>query len=120
MKSCFHLQKGIKKMNGKILSPLVRSDPIKEEILIDIEIIYPYLNLKPMLFVTQSVLKKPDGTISKPSPRKVFPQQKSNDFVFDPAPYIIDFGIAQAMKDPARYNKEFERVIGELFSTNCS
>lgn len=108
-----------------ILSSLASSHLTKDEILIDLDAIYSYLNKKPMLLVSHNMLKKPDGTIPKPRPiiraaLEEFCRNKNNVAMFDPTTEIIDFGIDDAMKDPAHYNKDFEPVIGKAILSQLS
>lgn len=115
----------LQKKDEYILSSLVSSHLTKDEILIDLDAIYSYLNQKPMLLVSHNMLKKPDGTIPKPRPiimaaLEEFCRSKHNVVMFDPTPYIIDFGIDNAMKDPAHYNKDFEPVIGKAILNHLS
>lgn len=119
------LQNNDDKSSEEILSNLIRSHLTKEEILIDLEKIHSHLDHKPMLLVSHNMLKKPDGTTPKPRPiimsaLEEFCLTKSNVSVFDPTPHIIAFGINQAMKDPAHYNKEFEPVIGQAILNQLS
>lgn len=113
------------KSDANIFSGLIRFHLTKENILADLESIYSYLNCKPILLVSHNMLKRPDGTIPKPRPiimeaLKTFASSKNNVSVFDPTPYIIDFGVEHAMKDPAHYKKEFEAVIGKAILNQLS
>lgn len=112
-----NLEEASSQANNEILSNLNRVHLTKDDILVDLEYIYSYLNRKPILLVSHNMLTKPDGALPKPraiirGALEEFCRGKSNVCMFDPTPHILEFGIESAMKDPAHYHKIFEPMIG--------
>lgn len=107
--------------NANILDKLISTQMTEEEIIKDLETIYDLLGCRPLLLVSHNMLTMQDGTL--PKSRSIirrslesFSNQKQNVYLFDPTPFIFDYGVDRAMKDTAHYTKEFEPIIGQAIA----